>query len=295
MFTHSVVSDSATVALQAPLPMGSSRQEHWSGLPFPSPRDPPNPGTEFGYPALQANSLPSELPGKPLLLFIKKLIYLAVLGLSCGRWALLPHSMWDLSSQTRDQTSLPCTGRWIFNHWTTREVLIIIIFHEAWRISSAFIDKESLKHHFLNKNKHQNSGFPLERLWICWVGEGEGQVGAGLSTEASLRKCLPPRAEPSDAASGCNHLPRKSAICVSHWVRFSMPIYLNRITQSLDLTGWVSKVRFRRAESPLWGYPAVSSGGGSRLRWCLCSLNCCSTCTEPPHRHPHFPVPQSSH
>ena len=86
-----------------------------------------------------------------------------------------------------------------------------------------------------------------------------------------------------------------SAICVSHWVRFSMLIYLNRITQSLALTGWVSKVRFRKAESPLWGYPAVSSGGGSRLRCCLCSLNCCSTCTEPPHRHPHFPVPCSSH
>ena len=54
-----------TVALQAPLSMGSSRQEHWSGLPFPSPGDLPNPGIEPGSPALQADSLPTELPGKP--------------------------------------------------------------------------------------------------------------------------------------------------------------------------------------------------------------------------------------
>ena len=33
-----------------------------------------------------------------------------------------PRSMWDLSSQTRDETCLPCIGRWILNHWTTREV-----------------------------------------------------------------------------------------------------------------------------------------------------------------------------
>ena len=44
--SHSVVSDSdpRTVAHQAPLSMGFSRQEHWSGLPFPSPGDLPNPG-----------------------------------------------------------------------------------------------------------------------------------------------------------------------------------------------------------------------------------------------------------
>ena len=41
------------------------RQEYWSGLPFPSPGDLPNPGIEHGSPALQADSLPSEPPGKP--------------------------------------------------------------------------------------------------------------------------------------------------------------------------------------------------------------------------------------
>ena len=50
-----------TVARQAPLSMGFSRQECWSGLPFPSPGDFPDPGSEPGSPALQAGSLPTEL------------------------------------------------------------------------------------------------------------------------------------------------------------------------------------------------------------------------------------------
>ena len=51
-----------TVAYQGPLSMGFSRQEYWSGLPFPSPGDLPNPGIEPGSPALRADALPSEPP-----------------------------------------------------------------------------------------------------------------------------------------------------------------------------------------------------------------------------------------
>ena len=54
-----------TVAHQAPLSMDFSRQEYWSGLPFPSPGDLPNSGTEPGSAALQADSLPSEPPRQP--------------------------------------------------------------------------------------------------------------------------------------------------------------------------------------------------------------------------------------
>ena len=61
--------DPRTVACQAPPSMGFSRQEHWSGLPLPSPGDLPDPGSELGSPALQANSLPSEPPGKSLIFF----------------------------------------------------------------------------------------------------------------------------------------------------------------------------------------------------------------------------------
>ena len=53
-----------TVAYQAPQSMEFSRQEYWSGLPFPSPGDLPNPGIEPRSPALQADALPYEPPGK---------------------------------------------------------------------------------------------------------------------------------------------------------------------------------------------------------------------------------------
>ena len=48
-----------TVAYQAPPSMEFSRQEYWSGLPFPSPGDLHNPGIEPGFPTLQADALPS--------------------------------------------------------------------------------------------------------------------------------------------------------------------------------------------------------------------------------------------
>ena len=54
-----------TIARQAPLSMGFSRQEYWSGLPCRPPEDLPNTGTEPESPALQVDSLPAELPGKP--------------------------------------------------------------------------------------------------------------------------------------------------------------------------------------------------------------------------------------
>ena len=53
-----------TVAYQAPPSMKISRQEYWSGLPFPSPGDHPDLGIEPGSPTLQADPLPSEPPGK---------------------------------------------------------------------------------------------------------------------------------------------------------------------------------------------------------------------------------------
>ena len=54
-----------------PLSMEFSRQEYWSGLPFPSPGDLPHPGIKPGSPALRGDSLPSEPPGKPYTEVIK--------------------------------------------------------------------------------------------------------------------------------------------------------------------------------------------------------------------------------
>ena len=65
----SVVSDSSetlwTVAQQAPLSMGFSRQECWSEPPFPSPGDLPEPGIELVSPALAGGFFTTEPPGKP--------------------------------------------------------------------------------------------------------------------------------------------------------------------------------------------------------------------------------------
>ena len=68
VLSHLVVSNSATpwtVGHQAPLSMGFSRQEYWSGLPGPPPGDLPNPGIKPESPTLQVDSLPAELSGKP--------------------------------------------------------------------------------------------------------------------------------------------------------------------------------------------------------------------------------------
>ena len=71
--------------------MEFSRPEYWSGSPFPSPEDLPKPGIELESPALQADSLPAELPGKRwifycllfYLTFSFYIFYFSVLGLPC--------------------------------------------------------------------------------------------------------------------------------------------------------------------------------------------------------------------
>ena len=68
-----------TVANQAPLSMGFSRQEYWSGLPFPSPGDFPDPGIEPRSLALQADALTSEPPGKRMM---NRALHLSVIDIS---------------------------------------------------------------------------------------------------------------------------------------------------------------------------------------------------------------------
>ena len=76
-----------TVAHQAPLSMGFSRQQYWSGLPFPSPWDLPNSGTEPGSLALQADSLPSKrLRGLRIYIFNQLSTWIP--GRNEARWRL---------------------------------------------------------------------------------------------------------------------------------------------------------------------------------------------------------------
>ena len=66
-----------TVGHQAPPSVGFPRQEYWSGLPFPSPGDLPDPGIEPWSPAPQADSLLSELPGKPSAYTVRDVNYIS--------------------------------------------------------------------------------------------------------------------------------------------------------------------------------------------------------------------------
>ena len=74
--------------------MRVSRQEYWSGLPFPPPGNLPNPGIEPGSPALQADALPSELPGKP-----QKMSIIPPFFDALPQKTILPNiKMWPLSN-----------------------------------------------------------------------------------------------------------------------------------------------------------------------------------------------------
>ena len=143
-----------TAAYQAPLSMGFSRQEFWSGLPCPPPGDLPDPGIEPASPALQADSLLSEPSGKPdgghilvgilCVTFFKDYIYilknifylfiwlLRVLVAACRLFSCsmqtLSCSMWDLVPRPRIKPRPPALGAWSLSHWTTREVPIICLF-----------------------------------------------------------------------------------------------------------------------------------------------------------------------
>ena len=76
--------------------MGFSRQEYWSGLPCPPPGDLPNPGIKPRSPMLQADSLPSEPPGKPKNTGVGSLSFLQGIFLAQeSNWDLL-HCRWIL-------------------------------------------------------------------------------------------------------------------------------------------------------------------------------------------------------
>ena len=116
---------------QAPLSMEFSRQEYWSGLPFLSPGDLPNPGIELASPTLQADALPSEPPGKPYdqsRQHIKKQrYYLANKGLSV-KSMVFPVVMYGCESwiikkaecQRIDAFELWCWRRLLRGPWTAR-------------------------------------------------------------------------------------------------------------------------------------------------------------------------------
>jgi len=107
-----------TVAYQAPPSMGFSRQECWSGLPFPSPGDLPDPGIEPGSPTLQADTLPSKWTE-----VIFKLFFAIGTWLVLFVFSLFPAHI--LSSEEplftpgvlKFNNKVACCGS-VFTHWT---------------------------------------------------------------------------------------------------------------------------------------------------------------------------------
>ena len=96
-----------TVAHQAPLSMGFSRQEYWSGLSFPSPGGLPNPGMEPRSPALQADALTSESPG---MFSVHGILQAKVL-----EWASIPFS----KSESRSVVSDSLQPHGLYSPWNS--------------------------------------------------------------------------------------------------------------------------------------------------------------------------------
>ena len=106
-----------TVAHQARLSMGFSRWEYRSALPFPSPGDFSNPGIEPGSPALQADSIPAELPWKPPMFSLHSTSLLEFRNQSSSRpllWSNLCMSRWNQEMATHSSVlawRIPGTGK----------------------------------------------------------------------------------------------------------------------------------------------------------------------------------------
>ena len=98
-----------TVVYQASLSMGFSRQEYWSGLPFPSPGDLLDPGIDPRSPALQADALPSEPPGNTTTSYpkLKEILFSRAVNLGFQKVIYIQASICQ-----RKKTHLNCSFFW---------------------------------------------------------------------------------------------------------------------------------------------------------------------------------------
>ena len=118
-----------TVAYQASPSVGFSRQEYWSGLPFPSPGDPPDPGIEPRSPTLQADALPSEPPGKPSKCFRPHHILEATKFLTDEK-PVLKELRWEHNAETKwPQIMPPVSSKGGVPGFLTLNPVLFLLYH----------------------------------------------------------------------------------------------------------------------------------------------------------------------
>ena len=100
-----------TVALQAPLSMGSSRQEYWSGLPFPSPGDLPDPGMELGSPICRETLYHLSHQGSPKVFFFPLVLALVKVYTQAERH-IHTVNVTELEKKMRDSRDSAWAGGW---------------------------------------------------------------------------------------------------------------------------------------------------------------------------------------
>ena len=105
------------VALQAPLSLGFSWQEHRSGLPFPPPRDLLDAGIKPGSPALAGRFFITELPGKPVV--VCKIGEVPPHLAAVWRWSRYPNSTWNTADK-----NLLIPPQWLEEPWTCSRYLV---------------------------------------------------------------------------------------------------------------------------------------------------------------------------
>ena len=142
--------------------MGFPRQEYWRGLPFPSPGDLPNPGMEPGFPALQADTLPSGPPGK------------AVLRASYGLM-FVSSQIQMLKSQLPNMTVIVCEALGgAFSHGVKASWKELVSYKRGFRASTSLIlpvwtpkrcQLWTSKMALIQACWHPDPGLPI--LWIC--------------------------------------------------------------------------------------------------------------------------------
>ena len=139
-----------TVAHQAPLSMGFPRQEYWSGLPFPTPGDLPNPGIEPTSTELASGFITAEAPGKPLCIIRSQKMFIRT-----SEWKLFDKSLLMLS----------------LIHTSIQQVVLLRIYFvsyyeifsqiHSWEVKDRGLEATG---NFSNTQHHVMQGSPISRI-----------------------------------------------------------------------------------------------------------------------------------